>query len=344
MAMSRSLGATSLTTRSPMRIWPSVIGSSPATIRRAVVLPQPDGPTRTIRLPSSTSSDRSSTATVPSSNTLVTWSNTISAMPSALLADPERPAGEPDHGHVVAARALQDEHQRPGRGLGQGGAVPHGPVHDHPGPRRDPEHPEPVGAGQAGRLLGVVGRGHVHQQVGRGGEHRLLGPEVPLGPVEGPVGRPQVEVPDPERPAVAGQVGGLGPPPPARPGGVLGPLRQLDHPPVGGEGLGRQRLHRQPDHSAASTSRGRPASPDGRGTALSRLAGVLATRRARSLAPGRSSPVTSTRYGSQSRTPARWPFTSTSRTSSRIGTSRSSRLPARSSGTSTVVRYRPRPE
>src|SRR5919202_6536345 len=144
MAMSRSLGATSLTTRSPIRTWPSVISSSPATIRRAVVLPQPEGPTRTIRLPSGTSRVRSSTATVPSSNTLVTWSNTISAMRSALLADPQRPVGEPDHGHVVAARALQDEHQCPGRLGGQGGAVPHGPVHDHPRPGRDPEDPEPV--------------------------------------------------------------------------------------------------------------------------------------------------------------------------------------------------------
>src|SRR5919112_6271512 len=140
MAMSRSLGATSLTTRSPMRTWPSVIGSSPATIRRAVVLPQPEGPTRTIRLPSGTSSDRFSTATVPSSNTLVTWSKTISAMGSALLADPERPAGEPDHGDIVAAGALQDEDQGPGRLGGQGGAVPHGPVHDHARAGRDPEH------------------------------------------------------------------------------------------------------------------------------------------------------------------------------------------------------------
>src|ERR687896_736927 len=212
MAMSRSLGATSLTTWSPMRIWPSVISSSPATIRRAVVLPQPDGPTSTIRLPSATSRVRSSTATVPSSNTLVTWSNTISAMRSALLADPDRPAGEPDHGHVVAAGPLLDEHQRPGGDLGQRRPVPHGPVHDHASPGSDPEHPEPVQRRQAGRVLGVVGRGNVHQQVGRGGEDGLLGAQVPLGPVELAAGRPQVQVADPPGAAVAGQPGRLGPP------------------------------------------------------------------------------------------------------------------------------------
>ncbi len=48
MAMSRSLAATLLTTRSPIRIWPSVIDSRPASMRRAVDLPHPDGPTRTM--------------------------------------------------------------------------------------------------------------------------------------------------------------------------------------------------------------------------------------------------------------------------------------------------------
>src|SRR6266852_5460134 len=48
MAMSRSLGGSSLTTRSPMAISPAVISSSPATMRKVVVLPQPDGPTSTM--------------------------------------------------------------------------------------------------------------------------------------------------------------------------------------------------------------------------------------------------------------------------------------------------------
>src|SRR6185436_9599967 len=48
MAMSRSFGGRSLTTRSPMTISPAVISSSPATIRSVVDLPQPDGPTSTM--------------------------------------------------------------------------------------------------------------------------------------------------------------------------------------------------------------------------------------------------------------------------------------------------------
>src|SRR5262245_55003102 len=48
MAMSRSLGGRSLTTRSPITISPAVISSSPATIRSVVDFPHPEGPTRTM--------------------------------------------------------------------------------------------------------------------------------------------------------------------------------------------------------------------------------------------------------------------------------------------------------
>src|SRR5476649_1597715 len=51
--MSRSLGWTLLTTRSPIEIVPEVMFSSPASIRSRVDLPQPDGPTRTTNAPSS---------------------------------------------------------------------------------------------------------------------------------------------------------------------------------------------------------------------------------------------------------------------------------------------------
>src|SRR6188768_1753149 len=46
--MSRSFGGRSLTTRSPIEISPAVISSRPAIMRRVVVLPQPDGPTKTM--------------------------------------------------------------------------------------------------------------------------------------------------------------------------------------------------------------------------------------------------------------------------------------------------------
>src|SRR6185295_6323052 len=55
MAMSRSFGATLLTTRPPMAISPEEIFSRPAIMRNRVDLPQPEGPTRMTNSPSSIS-------------------------------------------------------------------------------------------------------------------------------------------------------------------------------------------------------------------------------------------------------------------------------------------------
>ena len=52
MAMSRSAGSRLFTTRGPMEISPSLISSSPATMRSNVDLPQPEGPTMTTNSPS----------------------------------------------------------------------------------------------------------------------------------------------------------------------------------------------------------------------------------------------------------------------------------------------------
>ena len=79
MAMSRSLEVRSFTTLSPIDTVPLEIASSPATIRNAVVLPQPDGPTNTRNSPSRMSSVMSETAFTPLSNTLSTCSNFTSA-------------------------------------------------------------------------------------------------------------------------------------------------------------------------------------------------------------------------------------------------------------------------
>src|SRR5689334_17473470 len=85
MAMSRSLGGTSLTTRSPIRRVPEVISSRPAIIRRLVVFPQPEGPTSTMNSPSPISRLRSFTAW-KSPYILLTFSNVTVAM-----AEPPRP-------------------------------------------------------------------------------------------------------------------------------------------------------------------------------------------------------------------------------------------------------------
>src|SRR4051794_6622242 len=51
--MSRSLGCTLLTTRSPIEMVPDVMFSRPASMRSKVDLPQPEGPTSTTNSPSS---------------------------------------------------------------------------------------------------------------------------------------------------------------------------------------------------------------------------------------------------------------------------------------------------
>src|SRR5207248_2391622 len=78
--MSRSFGETSFTTRPPIERVPSEMSSRPATMRSAVVLPQPDGPTRTRNSPSWMSSVRSKTAWTPLSYTLSTSLKATSAM------------------------------------------------------------------------------------------------------------------------------------------------------------------------------------------------------------------------------------------------------------------------
>src|SRR5713226_2367841 len=80
MAMSRSLAATLLTTRSPIRIWPSVIASRPASMRRAVDLPQPEGPTRTMNSLSLMSTLKSLTTVRSAVYRLTTWSKVTVAM------------------------------------------------------------------------------------------------------------------------------------------------------------------------------------------------------------------------------------------------------------------------
>src|SRR4051812_29491135 len=123
--MSRSFGETSFTTRPPIETVPSEMSSRPATIRSAVVFPQPDGPTSTRNSPSWMSSVRSKTAWTPLSYTLSTSSNTTSAMDPpdlelrGIVERFERLEGERERPHdtrrgdeqALVAR-LADEHDR----------------------------------------------------------------------------------------------------------------------------------------------------------------------------------------------------------------------------------------
>src|SRR6202171_2932613 len=80
MAMSRSRGGRLFTTRSPIRTSPLVMSSSPAIMRSAVVLPQPDGPTRQTNSPSLISRFNLLTASAPPSYRLVRSSRTTPDM------------------------------------------------------------------------------------------------------------------------------------------------------------------------------------------------------------------------------------------------------------------------
>src|SRR3990170_3035801 len=58
----RRCGGSASMRRSPNRIWPRSRSQKPATMRRSVVLPQPDGPRRVKNSPSRTASETSSMA------------------------------------------------------------------------------------------------------------------------------------------------------------------------------------------------------------------------------------------------------------------------------------------
>src|SRR3979411_1943795 len=100
--MSRSREGTWLTGRSPMRTVPAEMSSSPATMRSAVVLPQPDGPTSTMNSLSTISRVRPFTAVVPSGYVFVTPSK----FTAAIHEPPARCCGDPTNAVGLLAEAL----------------------------------------------------------------------------------------------------------------------------------------------------------------------------------------------------------------------------------------------
>src|SRR5215470_13804137 len=106
--MSRSLGGRSLTSSPPMKISPEVTSSSPAIIRSVVLLPQPDGPTRTTSSLSGMSRSMLRTASI-SSKRLTTFRRATSAMWSALGS-----AGRESGNVIVHEKGVDDERRRGG--------------------------------------------------------------------------------------------------------------------------------------------------------------------------------------------------------------------------------------
>src|SRR5712691_201181 len=117
MATSRRRAGRSLTTVPPIRISPALMSSRPAAIRSAVVLPQPDGPTKTMNSPSWTERERSSTARVPSAKTFSTRSNSTVA---------KRPPFRSGSAGRCGARTddqFRRQELRPGDGLAAGDPI-----------------------------------------------------------------------------------------------------------------------------------------------------------------------------------------------------------------------------
>src|SRR2546423_14246055 len=106
MAMRRSRGARSLASSPSSRMAPELGSSSPATMRRTVDLPHPDGPRSTMNSPSPTSRLTLSTATVPSGNTFVTSL-------SATVATPSPPRHWKKGGPAATPRVLYCDETRP---------------------------------------------------------------------------------------------------------------------------------------------------------------------------------------------------------------------------------------
>src|SRR3954464_7902044 len=87
--MSRSLGGTSFTTRSPIVSSPALNDSRPAMMRSVVLLPEPEGPTSTTNSPSSTTRSTPCTATKPLSYTFLTASSVTLAIAIVTIRFPE---------------------------------------------------------------------------------------------------------------------------------------------------------------------------------------------------------------------------------------------------------------
>src|SRR5437879_12105269 len=98
MAMSRSIGASSLITLPSIETSPELIASSPAIILSVVVLPQPDGPTNTTTSLSRLCRLTSLPARTLSYNLLIPLSTTSPIPLSALYPPPHSsPPAPPPH-------------------------------------------------------------------------------------------------------------------------------------------------------------------------------------------------------------------------------------------------------
>src|ERR1700757_4726142 len=155
--MSRSLGGTKVTSFSPISTRPPSRGSSPASMRSAVVLPDPDGPTRTMNSPSLMSRSRALTAGGAS----LAYTRLADTNFTLAIGDlhPKSVCGndslDGSHGQAADQRALRDPAHEDHRDRG------------HRGRRRQVREVQPLlgdGANQEHRHGRGVGEGQVERE------------------------------------------------------------------------------------------------------------------------------------------------------------------------------------
>src|SRR3990170_1336965 len=169
--MSRWLGCNQVTSRWLSRILPPVTVSRPEIMRRVVVLPQPEGPSKTMNSPSWTVKSIGLTACSSANFFSTFWSSMVAiSLSSVLFAD----CAEGDAAQQVVAQGKGDDHDRDQEPQAAGGD-------GRPLDATDAEHGGDAGRGSA-RLLagqhegeGVLVPGEDQAEDGGGGDasHRL---------------------------------------------------------------------------------------------------------------------------------------------------------------------------
>src|SRR5918996_2633446 len=108
MLMPRRRGGRAVMSRPSTQSVPELGSSRPASSRQAVVLPLPEGPSRTMNSPVSKARSSPSSATVPSANTLRTALNSTPMAGSGL----DRAEGQPAHEVLLDQEREHDDRQR----------------------------------------------------------------------------------------------------------------------------------------------------------------------------------------------------------------------------------------
>src|ERR687891_683221 len=136
MLMPRSRGGRAVMSRPSTQTPPEFGSSRRASSRQAVVLPLPEGPSRTMNSPVSKARSSPLSATVPSANTLRTALNSTPMAGSGL----DRAEGQPAHEMLLDQEREHDDRQRRDHG-NRGDLAPQRAMRGHEPGNADRERP-----------------------------------------------------------------------------------------------------------------------------------------------------------------------------------------------------------